>query len=80
MPSITRCGSSSRITRSLKAPGSLSSALQTTYLGVAGSLPTSSHLRPVGKPAPPMPRRPDCPMRSRTAAKSPDRAILRSSP
>ena len=33
IPSSTRCGSSSRMTRSLNVPGSLSSALQTTYFG-----------------------------------------------
>ena len=44
--------------RSMNAPGSPSSALQQTYFWSA-SLPLASfHLRPVGKPAPPRPRRP----------------------
>ena len=44
--------------RSLIVPGSLSSALQTMYLSGPGWLRTSSHFMPVGKPAPPRPRRP----------------------
>ena len=44
--------------RSLMVPGSLSSALQTTYFSLPGALRTISHLLPVGKPAPPMPRSP----------------------
>ena len=48
-------GSSSRITRSLNVPGSDSSALQTTYFGVAGWAATAAHLRPVGNAAPPRP-------------------------
>ena len=49
-------------------PGSLSSALQTMYFwggalletdfGERDALRTSSHLLPVGNPAPPMPRSP----------------------
>ena len=38
MPSITRCGRFSMMKRSLMVPGSLSSALQTTYFSVAGRL------------------------------------------
>ena len=45
--------------RSMKAPGSPSSALQTTYLGSPGERLVNSHFRPVGKPAPPRPRRPE---------------------
>ncbi len=59
MASISRWGSSSRIMRSLKVPGSLSSALQITYLGPPAALAVKSHFMPVGKPAPPMPRRPE---------------------
>src|SRR5258706_4003174 len=44
--------------RSLMVPGSLSSALQMTYLTVPGALRTASHLTPVGKPAPPKPLNP----------------------
>ena len=44
--------------RSLMVPGSLSSALQTMYLVLPAALRTISHLMPVGKPAPPMPRSP----------------------
>ena len=58
IPSSTRCGASSRICRSLNVPGSLSSALQTTYLGAPTASRTICHLAPVGKPAPPMPRSP----------------------
>ena len=58
MPSSTRCGWSARICRSLNVPGSDSSALQMAYFGVATWAATSSHFRPVGNPAPPMPRSP----------------------
>ena len=58
MPSITRCGTFSMMKRSLIVPGSLSSALQTMYFSLPGALRTISHLLPVGKPAPPMPRSP----------------------
>ena len=43
----------------MKAPGSPSSALQIMYFGRPGALRQNSHLVPVGKPAPPRPRRPD---------------------
>jgi len=43
------------IKRSLMVPGSLSSALQTTYLTGSGCLRTRSHFMLVGNPAPPMP-------------------------
>ena len=42
----------------MNVPGSDSSALQIAYFGVAACAATISHLRPVGKPAPPMPRSP----------------------
>ena len=53
--SMTAYGSPSSRTRSLNVPGSDSSALHTTYLGVAGWAATAAHLRPVGKAAPPRP-------------------------
>ncbi len=43
----------------MKAPGSPSSPLQTTYLGPPGARRVACHLMPVGKPAPPRPRRPE---------------------
>ncbi len=38
-------------------PGSLSSPLHSTYFGLADCLGTNDHFMPVGKPAPPRPRR-----------------------
>ena len=55
MPSITAKGSCSRMARSLKQPGSPSSALHTMVLGVPGASRTACHFRPVGNPAPPRP-------------------------
>ena len=43
----------------MNAPGSPSSALQTMYFCPLGAFMPASHLTPVGKPAPPRPRRPD---------------------
>src|ERR1035438_10875211 len=57
-PSITACGSCSKISRSLQVPGSLSSPLHRTYLGFADCLGTNDHFIPVENPAPPPPRRP----------------------
>ena len=48
MPSRTRCGSLSMTLRSMKAPGSPSSPLQTTYFGGPGVRATVAHFRPVG--------------------------------
>ena len=45
--------------RSINAPGSPSSPLQTTYFFPLGCLRTLSHFRPAGKPPPPRPRRPE---------------------
>src|ERR1700744_6526895 len=59
MPSITRNGSPSMIIRSANVPLSPSSALQTMYLRLALASATVFHLMPVGKPAPPRPRRPE---------------------
>ena len=47
----------SRMARSLKVPGSPSSAFTTRYLGKLVSLRTKFHFIPVGNPAPPRPRR-----------------------
>src|SRR5262245_19809283 len=57
-PSMKRCGVRLMISRSLKEPGSDSSAFATTYVGlpaVSGGW-TRLSLRPIGKPAPPRPR------------------------
>ena len=60
MPSMIWWGFSEQRCRSLKVPGSLSSLLQIRYFGPGMSFGTNDHLRPVGKPAPPRPRSPDC--------------------
>src|SRR5687767_6310628 len=59
IPSIVRCGSSIRSTRSLNVPGSDSSALQMTYFLLASAFAAPSHLTPVGKAAPPRPTSPE---------------------
>src|SRR5512142_139152 len=56
-PSRRRCGCSAITCRSLNAPGSDSSALTTRYFGFALLRSISDALRPIGKPAPPRPRR-----------------------
>src|SRR6266446_6541034 len=58
-PSITACGSCSKINRSLQVPGSLSSPLQSTYFGLADCFGTNDHFIPVLNPAPPRPRKPE---------------------
>src|SRR5512133_296535 len=58
-PSMTEWGSCSKISRSLQVPGSLSSPLHNTYLGLGDCLGTNDHFIPVLKPAPPRPRRPE---------------------
>ena len=59
IPSRTLCGLADTRVLSLKVPGSISSVLDTIYLGKIASSATRDHLRPVGKPAPPQPRRPE---------------------
>ena len=55
-PSISRCGTRAITSRSLKAPGSDSSAFTTRYFGFALPRSISEAFRPIGKPAPPRPR------------------------
>src|SRR5581483_8589112 len=58
-PSTRRCGTRSMISRSLNVPGSDSSALTVMYTGFAilSGVGMKLALRPVGKNAPPRPRR-----------------------
>ena len=46
------------MTWSLQVPGSDSSPLTRTYFGFSDVFGTNDHFMPVGKPAPPRPRRP----------------------
>jgi hypothetical protein len=55
-PSISACGLRSMSSRSLNVPGSDSSAFTTRY---RSPLPMNDTFMPVGKPAPPRPRRPE---------------------
>ena len=56
-PSIRVCGLASISGMSLQVPGSDSSALTTRYFGLGLSCGMKPHFMPVGKPAPPRPRR-----------------------
>src|SRR5262245_60149224 len=56
-PSMRRCGTRATTSRSLNAPGSDSSAFTTRYDGRPLLRSMSDALRPIGKPAPPRPRR-----------------------
>ena len=59
MPSSTACGSPSMTEPSMNAPGSPSSPLQMMYFVSPGEAAANFHFMPVGKPAPPRPRRPE---------------------
>jgi hypothetical protein len=59
MPSMRLSGSPSISIRSENVPESPSSALQVTYFWPAGCSSTVFHLIPVGKAAPPRPRKPE---------------------
>src|SRR5438034_2745401 len=76
-PSISTCGLRRMISRSLKAPGSDSSALTTRYEGFAPLRSTRLALRPVGKPAPPRPRSVDVTSSSTSTSGSIPRAFSR---
>src|SRR5581483_1133758 len=74
-PSISRCGTVFITCRSLNAPGSDSSALTTTYFGFGESRAISDAFRPIGKPAPPRPRRFALPISSISASEVIARAV-----
>ena len=67
MPSSSMCGLFCMISRSLKVPGSDSSALQTRYLGMS-PLGRKPAFWPIRKPAPPRPRMPELEISSITAS------------
>ena len=71
-PSTSVCGLAIISGMSLQVPGSDSSALTTRYLGLGLSCGMKPHFMPVGKPAPPRPRRPE----SLTAAMMSSGAIV----
>ncbi|CAB4806073.1 unannotated protein [freshwater metagenome] len=68
MDSTSANGSPSSSTRSLKVPGSLSSAFATMKRGPAGCEATAAHFLPVGKAAPPRPTSREAVTSSITAA------------
>ena len=54
----------------MKAPGSPSSALQTTYFTSSGASRVKRHFLAVSKPAPPRPRRPEAAIVATTSSGS----------
>jgi hypothetical protein len=66
MPSISMCGDFCISSRSLKVPGSDSSALHTRYFSIEPCGRNEAFL-PIWKPAPPRPRRPDASSSLRTS-------------
>ncbi len=80
MPSNTRSAWSLRMTRSLKVPGSPSSALQMTYLRSLFSAAQKFHFMPVGKPAPPRPLRPEAETVSMMSPRETASAAVRPAP
>jgi len=76
MPSISMCGLFCISSRSLKVPGSDSSALHTRYLSIEPFGRNDTFL-PIAKPAPPRPRRPEASSSERTASGE-DASALRS--
>src|SRR6266571_698012 len=77
-PSMNRCGTRRISSRSLNAPGSDSSALATTYVGLPATSGgwTRLSLRPIGKPAPPRPRNVAVEISSITASRVIPRAFV----
>ena len=72
IPSISWCGLRCISSRSLKAPGSDSSALQQRYLAISPRGRKEAFL-PIEKPAPPRPRRPESSSSFRTSSASSSR-------
>ncbi len=67
IPSMSACGIFCISSRSLKVPGSDSSALQTRYLTMS-PWGRNEILRPIWNPAPPRPRMPDSMIWVRTSS------------
>ena len=78
-PSTSVCGLAIISGTSLQVPGSDSSALTTRYFGFGLSCGMNDHFMPVGKPAPPRPRRPEAFTASMIASCSMPSAVLRAS-
>ena len=76
MPSMSMCGLFCMSSRSLNVPGSDSSALQTRYLSTF-AFGMNEIFLPLGKPAPPRPRRPEAISSSVTSSGVIDVSTLR---
>ena len=74
-PSTSVCGLAIISGMSLQVPGSDSSALTTRYFGLGLSCGMKPHFMPVGKPAPPRPRRLEAFTASTTSAGGIARAL-----